>query len=349
MSRPVPMWLDRAIEQVDWFRRPPSRVGGAGGFKEWHHFCVYGAGIDLLINFSEVDDVREGRDEGVTFARMTVLARLDRWHGGVERYEAGDVDIRGGSIRARIGGNHLAYDGGAYRLSVECRDHAIRGELGLVPLAMPAPIHNVVTGDGPPIHWVVVPRLAASGWVEVDGVRFVLDEAPAYHDHNWGHFRWGRDFAWEWGFGLPQDPDDPWSFVFARLSGRRLVRTRMQTLFLWKGNRVQRAFRDDRIRIRHRGLFRAERVHKVPPVMRLVSRGLATDVPAEMTIEAWSADSRLEACFRPRDVAQVILPNDDDLGVTIINEVAGDLEVEARVRDETVRIHCPTIFEFLGA
>ena len=84
MNGPVPMWLDRAIEQVDWFRRSPSRVGGAAGFKEWQHFCIYGHGIDLLINFSEVDDVREDRREGVTFARVTVLARLDRWHGGVE-------------------------------------------------------------------------------------------------------------------------------------------------------------------------------------------------------------------------------------------------------------------------
>jgi len=252
-------------------------------------------------------------------------------------------------MSARYGTSSMELRDGAYRLRVSPDGVPVRAELDLYPVVMPAPVYNVGTVDGPPIHWVVLPRLIARGWVEIEGQRTEVEGSPAYHDHNWGHFRWGRDFAWEWGFGLPQSEADPWSFVFARLSDRRLTRTRMQTLFLWREQRVHRAFRDNQIRIRHPGLMRPSALHKFPPVMGLVSRGLACDIPAKVTMEAASPDSELLATFVPRDVAQVILPDDDDAGVTIINEVAGDLLVEARIAGDDVRISCPTIFEFLGA
>ncbi len=346
MNTQPPGWLDLAVQRTDWFRRPPSRVGGRPGFKEWQHFCIYGRDFDLLLNLSEVDPVAT---TGSPVVRLTALARYDRWFGNVETIPAEEVNIRAGRMHAEFGSSSIRYQDGRYRLNVKCRSIPVEAELELQPHSMPAPIYNVMTGDGPPIHWVVLPRLVAHGVVRLDGTEHRLDGTPAYHDHNWGHFRWGRDFAWEWGFGLPQDPANPWSFVFARLSNRKLTRTRMQTLFLWKGRRVHRAFRDANIRIEHHGLLRADRVLKVPPVMGLIARGTATDVPARMSIEAWSDDTRLEASFTPKDIAQVVLPNDDDFGVTIINEVAGDLEVRANVAGERVELTCPTIFEFLGA
>jgi hypothetical protein len=82
--------------------------------------------------------------------------------------------------------------------------------------------------------------------------------------------------------------------------------------------------------------------------MALVARGGATDIPAEVTIRARAANAELDATFVPGDVAQVIIPNDDDLGTTIINEVAGELHADIRVGEARGRIACRTIFEFLG-
>lgn len=339
--------IERLIPRLDYFRRPPSRIGGELGFKEWMHFCVYGEGVDLLINFSEVDDLRPGA-AGKSRARMTVLARRRHWRGGVEEIDAEHVEIVGGRVEASFGDNALAFEEGRYRLRVRLHDLPIAADLTLEPVTTPAPIHNVSVGDGPPIHWLVIPRLRAHGTVTLDGERIALDDAPAYHDHNWGHFGWGRDFAWEWGFGLPASATAPWSFVFARLSDRGRNRTRMQTLFLWRGAHVHSAFRDAQITVHHEGLFRAERVLKIPPIMGLIRPGTATDVPASMTLRARSGADEVEARFTPIDVAQVIIPNDADLGVTIIHEVAGRLAVDAEVGGERVEIRCPTIFEFLS-
>ena len=86
-------------------------------------------------------------------------------------------------------------------------------DLVLHPMSMPGRAPNLTREDGPPIHWVVIPRLRAEGTIEIDGVVHHLQNAPAYHDHNWGYWSWGDDFAWEWGFGLDEDPENPWNMA----------------------------------------------------------------------------------------------------------------------------------------
>lgn len=339
--------IERLIGRIDYFRRSPARVGGRAGFKEWMHFCIYSEALDLLVNFSEVDDLRPGA-AGRSVARMTVLARSERWYGGVEEIPAATTHIDGGRVSARFGDSAIWFEGGRYHLRVRLSEHAIAAELTLRPVTTPAPIHNVSVGDGPPIHWIVIPRLLASGTVWLNGQLYELQDSPAYHDHNWGYFGWGRDFAWEWGFGLPTEASNPWSFVFARLSNRGRTLTRMQTLLLWRGAHAACAFRDAQITVTHHGLLRPARVHKVPPVMGLLSPGSATDVPARMTITARNEEGSVDVAFTPAEMAQVIIPNDADLGVTIINEVAGAFVLDAVVRGEPAAIRCRSIFEFLG-
>ena len=52
--------ITRAIRRSDYFRRSERGSGTEADHKEWMHFCVHGPGVDVLINFSLVDDVRLG-------------------------------------------------------------------------------------------------------------------------------------------------------------------------------------------------------------------------------------------------------------------------------------------------
>ena len=87
----------------------------------------------------------------------------------------------------------------------------------------------------------------------MDGTTYSLDGSPAYHDHDWGHFRWGRDFAWEWGFSLPEDPSNPWSLVFVRMSDRSRHQAYTQAVFVWRREATHRTFLDHEIGIATRG------------------------------------------------------------------------------------------------
>jgi hypothetical protein len=67
--------LAREARRLDYFRRSPAAMGGPGGHKEWHHFCILGPNVDLLVNFSFSDDTRPAAEPGAELARLTVLAR----------------------------------------------------------------------------------------------------------------------------------------------------------------------------------------------------------------------------------------------------------------------------------
>lgn len=337
--------LRRATETGDYLRRAPARVGGPPGHKEWLHFCAFGPDVDVLLNFSSVDDVHHAGH--LEHHRVTALVRTDHWRGDVKQAE-GPVRVRRGQVGARFGSDVAAWDGEAYHLHATIPKCDLVVDLRLVPMTLPSIVHNVSVGDGPPIHWLVMPRLLATGTVVVDGRRHVLHDVPAYHDHNWGNFRWGRNFAWEWGYILPDDAEVPWSLVFVRLSDRAHARTRMQGLFAWHGSREDRVFRGRQLDIRGEGVFRTDHLTKVPAVMGLLSPGTDTGVPGRMRLLARDGEDHVDVAFQPEEAAQVIIPNDDDDGVTIIHEVAGEVTVEGRIRGRSMSWRSRSIFEFLG-
>jgi hypothetical protein len=315
--------------------------------KEWLHFCVFAPGMDLLVNFSLVDEADAPPADEV--GRLTLLIRTGhRWEGEVLTFAPDAIDARRGEVGMRLGGHAVWLEGGAYRMTVRGHDLPLEVDLQLTPLALPSIVNNVATGDGPPIHWLVLPRNVASGRVRFAGVEHTLRGAPAYHDHNWGHFRWGADFAWEWGYGLPQDAEDPWSLVFVRLSDRAHSRTRMQGLFLWDGEREARMMRGPQLTVTHEGLRRPTHVTKIPPVMGLLFPERSTGVPARMTIHAEDRGDVVHAVFEPDAVAQVIVPADEHLGATIIQELSGTLTVEGVVRGRAIGFTTPSVFELLG-
>ena len=83
--------------------------------------------------------------------------------------------------------------------------------LRFYPLARPAVASSVRLSGRERMRWLAVPRLAADGEITVSGRTFTLKNAPAYHDRNWGHFRWGEDYSWEWATILPTSLSVPWS------------------------------------------------------------------------------------------------------------------------------------------
>jgi hypothetical protein len=179
-----------------------------------------------------------------------------------------------------------------------------------------------------------------------------LDHAPAYHDHNWGSWSWGDDFSWQWGYAVPQQTESPWSIVFDRLTDRGRNSALELKLSLWKNQKLHRLYMQDEIVIKQSGFVTQERqrdasLAKFPRPMALLAPEQATDVPRCFEITAMRGNDRLECRFDAEDVAQIILPNDADLGVTIINEVSGDMRVAGSVANEAVGMEGRGFFEFL--
>ena len=341
--------LAAAVEGIDFLRRSPRAAGGPGSHKEWLHFVVHGDGVDVLVNFSIVDDTRADHAASRELPRIVVLVRDRTWDGAIELFADGECEIDGQRIHLRYGDNRVEFRDGVFFLHGKLRHRPVGFDLVLTPLVVPAPCNNIrLELDRRPINWMVMPRLLASGSVRIGARTHEFDAAPAYHDHNWGHFQWGGDFAWEWGFALPVARANPWSLVYVRLSNRARTRCFKQGFFLWHGETVARVFREADMTVSLAGLLRTGSLFKLPGVMNVIDPGCDSDVPRFVECRAEGSGDSAEFRFEADDVAQVCIPNDtDDDGLTIINEVSGRMVARGSVGGRRLALDGPGMFEFV--
>jgi hypothetical protein len=340
--------LAELLPRLDYFRRSPARLGGRGGHKEWQYFLVNAGAAHLLINFSLQDDPWAVDPRRAEVARLTVLVRSDAWEGGMERFPESEVHVLPGSIDARFGANTLRFEQGRYLLSVCLREHAVSAELELVPTLRPLLFTNHPLAPGEHLSWVVVPRLEARGTVTLGDRTHHVDGASAYHDHNWGHFRWGGDFSWEWAHALPADAAHPWSAVFARMTDRRRTSVRYQSLFLWRSGGAVRTFRDRDIRVLHQGHFQPARRLTVPPEMALLTPGLACDLPARTELSVATGGDSFHLQFAGEELAQVITPGErEPRTVSVLNELSGRVVSHGCIGGEPFELEATGVHELI--
>lgn len=340
--------LARAIGAVDFMRRPPPLHTGVRKHKEWEHFVVLTPELELLVNFSCCDDPRPGAGGAAEFPRVIVLTRTDGWDGDVETFAPEAVRIRPGSIDLRMGPNRLWFEDGCYRIQVALADRPIAMDLRLEPRTIPVFVPRIKMIEGPLLNWTVVPRLDAYGTLDVAGRRFELAGAPAYHDHNWGPFFWGHDCAWEWGFVLPDDPAVRWGITFVRLSDRARTHAIAQSTLLWKEEKIEKIFFERQMAVEFPlEYLRPRSIFKIPRPMALLAPEMVADVPRRMRVVAADGDDRVECRSECYDLAQVLIPSEAQLGVTIFNEATARTTVEGCVHGERFSYTGKSTLEFI--
>ncbi|MFE8596124.1 hypothetical protein [Archangium violaceum] len=347
--RPDPKHLARLLADTDYFRRSPSRLGGRGEHKEWQHFIIHTEGMNLLVNFSLLDEPRPGRTGLTEVARLIVMAHgEDGWEGDMERFEDGEVEVVAGHMHARFGRNTLRFEAGTWHLSVALRERPVSVELELVPVTLPVLSARHLLAPGRPISWLFLPRLEARGSVTLGGRTVRVEGAPAYHDHNWGHFGWGDDFCWEWGSAVPMEAANPWSVVLVRMVDRGRTAARYQALFVWGGGEALRVFRDEELAFSVPGSFQPGQRFSLPRPLSLLAPGTAADLPRVLEVHARGQGDELRLRFTPRHAARLLLPAEGSLEkLTTIHEVLGPVSLHGRVRGETVEMEGPGVFEFV--
>jgi hypothetical protein len=323
-----------------FLRRSTGPRARSAAHREWLHFCVRDADLDLIVNLSIVDDDRVARGERV---RLLVLARHGQtWRGDLAEIDPDVIELRGGQLCARAGASVIELVGDIIVLRGASRDGALAFDLELTPQVFPSLARDVAIGGGSPINWLVVPRLAATGTVTLDGISRPLASALAYHDHNWGHFT-HRDFTWQWGHA--HDGGEH-TVVVARLLDRAQSTCHLQTLMLWRSTRIERIFRGADLTVRPEGFLRPARMLTLPRLSSLLAGG-ATEVPRTLEIEAAGDGDVVRGAFTAEDLARIVVPEADELRTTIIHEVVGRLELRGTVRGTPVHIDARAIFELL--
>lgn len=338
--------IGRVLTLTDHTRLSSESGKRPGWYKEWHHFCIIGPELQAVINFSFLGDNRPAAAPGARQTRLTLLVHGAEWDGDVWEIPGRDVELNPGRIDLRFGHNRLLFRDGVFQLSAALENQPLTLDLALRPTTFPLLRNQAVIGEGT-IDWLVVPRLEASGTLVIGRKVHRLERIPAYHDHNWGHWLWGQDFAWEWGFALPLRGEAVWSLVYNNLTNRARSQVQERKLSLWKGDKLERIFTPDEINVRRQGYLPRRKTPKFPRVMALIAPEMTTDVPGCVEIEAAAGPDHLWCKFEAQEIAQIVVPNETDLGETVINEVIGTIQAGGMVKGEPVEIEGKGFFEFL--
>jgi hypothetical protein len=304
------------LARADAVRAPILAGARPDGYKEWFHFVVHHPGGRLLVNLSLTAEVPAAGPYRLV-PRVIVINHGDRWTGVVERLPPEAVDVSADLATLSLAGNRMSIGPDGYHVRVELPERDVRAELRLVPHGSRFVMAtNQPAGTGR-MSWLFVPRLKAYGWVRTDRREHRLEAAVAYHDHNWGRFRWGDDFGWEWGSILPA-ADEPWSVVFMRMTDRPRLRSLSQALYLWRDEQPPLMFRDVSLSVRTEGLLGRAPDCTLPPPMRLVLGGDSGDVPAALDITATHRGDSLRLRFEPTSWARLGYPNELHLDRSVV-------------------------------
>jgi hypothetical protein len=330
----------------DDFWRVRSAVPTTVPFQEWQHFTVLAPGVDLLVNFSLAGPPGLGPGAART-GRVIVLARTREWTGFVEPIPRPAVARDG--CRGRFGAHRIELRARGYRIVVDAPAHGVFLDATFRPRTVPITARRQALAPGCHLDWRLTARLAVEGRLEIGNgsEAFDLAGAAGYHDHNWGHFAWGDDFAWEWGSVLPRDGGD-WAVVYSSLMNRARTELLLEQVFVWRGPLNVFAAGGLDVRARGRGRCVARPALRVPPPMALLHGRGDTDVPRRLEIAARRGGDELTLRFAPESVAQVLVPSErSPRGIVAIHECVGPVDLLGRIGDETIHWEGRGVFELV--
>lgn len=323
------------------FHRFPTSASAAATFKQWIHVAVLDPAVALVANFSAIPEAA-----GTAAHRLAVLALGDEVRGHVRRFPPAGCAMPAGRTHLRFGDSWLAASGDVHRLVLDEPALGLTARLALRAEALPSVLHHLPSGPGGTFHWAVVPRLVATGTIELAGRTHAVTGAPAYRDRNWGSFRFG-DVSWDWGYAAAVG-GPPCAVVFARFLSAGRTRVAEQAILVWWRDRLLASFRGREVGFASAGAYSGPLV-TLPPALALCRPGRATAVPETVTVTGRSARGDIELRFVRGSTARIIAPNDARLGTTAIYESSGAVRVTGRIEGCDLDVRGPGFFECVHA
>ena len=337
---------------IDRPHLPAPGADNIGQFKEWFHFNLLGlpGDLDVIVNISFSGDVMCA---GAGGADVVVLCHrnLDGWAGGIESYEGTAAHIDRSRLALTVGDDvALRCEGGTYHLSIRSREGCPGMHVELFPHAEPMLLWNDTPIGSGSLNWLIAPHLEARGEIHLPAETVVFDAACAYHDHNWGHWRWGDDFGWEWGFASDMGRalgSGRLTVVFDRTTDRIGGASFEHTLALWRDHTLIKLFTRQMLRARREGQF-AGPIPRRPGAAWLVAPGKVQSVPRIFLISARNDADWLDVEYGVSAALQIAVPSEFGFRIVGLNETFGKVHVKGVLSGESVSFSARCCFEFLG-
>lgn len=332
------MTLAEAVERVEALRVPALPSSAAHDSKDWYHVVLLHAasGWRVLANVN----LAGGGAEGVLEWTLVVHApgQQPRLHGASR-----SQPWRPGMVQARplaITGEDVAYVFDGWQIALRIAPQDIDLSLKLEARSAAAPL--LVT-DGAPfgsgyIGWGILPVLQASGTIAAGGATATIDESWfCYHDHNFGRFRWGEDFGWEWLVAHAiGDAGETLTVIVDWRTDRAHAAGGLPYVFVLAGGQLRKVFLGPAVRLRWHWHGEAQLPARLPGAMATLLADRPVRRPQAIALDAADERDQLRLRVDVDAYFEVVAPDALSTAATRIGESSGPATVELRLADHSV-------------
>lgn len=321
------------IERVEALRIPVPPQPASDDWKDWYHFVLLHAASGwraiVNVNLAGGSDAAELQYTLVIHTpgeppRLHGASRSLPWHVGMVRVRP--LAIRSDEVE-------LVFDQQVFGLRVQPRGLDLGIALHARPDATPLLVTEGSAFGSGFIGWGLLPGLLARGELWACGQKAAIThDWFCYQDHNFGRFRWGDDFGWEWMVAHVQASQQPAITVVVDLrSDRAHRRGGLPYLFILVGRELRKVFLGPSMTMRWVWSDTARLPPRLPGTMATLLGGRTEREPVAVHIEAADERDRFSLRLEVDAHLQIVAADNRGGGHTRIGEASGVVAVRLRL------------------
>lgn len=310
---------------ADRLRPPAPGEALAPIAKDWLHLNLFDPRSDVAVVINASLHGRSGERPGVASATALIRAHGEwttthRVVGGTEAPTT-DRSISVGDVLS------MRLDPVTGGLDVVFEDRLAEVTLVVAATPMVDAIESApfTFGSGW-IGWRAVPLLSVTGRLTDGRGTIGLDDALAYHDHNWGRWRWGEDIGWVWAAW----PSHDGAIVISKATDRahRSGAARAVLALPTNGRWASRSYGAASV-VLDADRWRSGCNRRIPGAMAALHGGRTKPrLPTRLELRVDDGFDRFRARFEADDVTQVIVAEPAAAGYSFIHEITGRFRAE---------------------
>lgn len=324
-----------SVGRVEALRVPALPSAAAHDSKDWYHVVLLNAASGWRA-IANVNLAGSGGDAVLEWtlvvhapgepSRLYGASRSQPWIPGMVR--ARPLAIHGADAS-------YGYDGWQIAMHIAPRDIDLRLNLVARPAATPLLVTEGAPFGSGYIGWGILPLLQAEGEIAACGASGQIDGSWfCYHDHNFGRFRWGEDFGWEWLVAHAVGEDgEPMTVIVDWRTDRAHTAGGLPYVFIVMGGQLRKVFLGPAMRLRWQWDDAAALPPRLPGAMATLFADRPVRRPRAIVLDAADERDRIQLTVAVDSYYEIIAPDAGSTAATRIGESSGLATVELRLAD----------------